>query len=65
MRRDPRASTTADPAQRGVEFDPRHWPARSLAGAQAFAQIGLRTPANSRNGPSDDIQIDTVERNCV
>ena len=54
MRRDPRVSTTADPAQRGVESDPRRWPARSLAWAQTIAQTGLRTLANDSNGPKCD-----------
>ena len=50
MRRDPRVSTAADPAQRGVESDPRRWPARSLACAQTCAQIELRTHANDSKG---------------
>ena len=50
MQRDPRASTAADPAQRGVESDPRRWPARSLASPQSLAQIELRTLANDSNG---------------
>ena len=51
MRRDPRVSTAADPAQRGVESDPRRWPARSLASPQTFARIALQTLATDSNGP--------------
>ena len=54
MRRDPGASTTADPAQRGVESDPRRWPARSLACAQTIAQIELRALATDSSGPQAD-----------
>ena len=50
MRRDPRASTAADPAQRGGASDPRHWPARSLACAKTFAQIELLTLAQTATG---------------
>ena len=51
MRHDLNASTAADPAQRGVESDPRCWLARSLACAQTCAQIELRTHTNDSKGP--------------
>jgi hypothetical protein len=54
MQRDPGASTAADPAQRGVESDPRRWPARSLACAPSIEKPGLRTPAKDGNGPFAD-----------
>jgi len=54
MWRDPRASTAADPAQRGVESDPRRWSARSLACAQTLVRIELRTLANSLSGLAAD-----------
>ena len=62
MQRDPRASTTADPAQRGVDADPRRWLARSLASPQALAKIELQTLANAQNGPSGNRQFDAMER---
>ena len=65
MRRDPRVSTAANPAQRGVESDPRRWPARSLASPQTFAQIELKTLANARNGPQAAAHFYAIERNSV
>jgi len=51
MQRDPRVSTAADPAQRGVESDPRRWSARNLACAPTIEKLPMRTLAKDSNGP--------------
>ena len=62
MRRDTRVSAAAHPAQPGVASDPRRWPARSLACAQALAKIELQTLAKSDNGPPTAVRSDAIER---